>query len=330
MNKAPKYSDLSVIEKTGERHAWDVFGKDDRLGMVNLLTPERVLKAASLVKKGKVFNIEPSRSLPHPGGAKKENRFEEKGAGIQHRTYKHHVHVSRTGRSDKVDDWELHGGLGHMDGLMHMRYREFGYYQGLQDEDLDKGDSLGIERWAQHGIVGRGVFIDVPRYFQKRGQTVDPNKRFALGGDLLDDIAKEQNVEFQPGDIMLLRTGWMQWYLSITPEEREAAHARDAAAGGMECPGIDNDQETAAWLWNNQFSLLFADNQAVEALRTEGSDFQHRRIIALFGMGIGELMDFEALAEDCAQDGVYECMLTAKPVNIPGACGSPASAYAIK
>ncbi len=318
MANLPKFVDLPIFEKTGERHSWGVWGKDDRIGMVNLLTPERVVKAASLVKKGKVFNLEPSRSIPHPGYAKEEP------------SYKHHVHKSRTGRSDKVDDWELHGGMGHMDGLMHMRYREFGYYQGLQEEDLDKGDTLGIERWTQHGLVGRGILIDVPLHFEKMGQKLDPNKRFPIRGDLMEAIAKEEKIEFQPGDIMLLRTGWMRWYLGITPKERELAHERDVAAGGIECPGIDNDKETAGWLWDHQFTLLFGDNQAVEALRTEGSDFQHRRILALMGMGIGELLTFEELSEDCARDGIYECMVTAKPVNIPGAVGSPAHAYAIK
>ena len=51
---------------------------------------------------------------------------------------------------------------------------------------------------------------------------------------------------------------------------------------------------------------------------------------ALMGMGSGEFFIFEELAEDCAQDGVYEFMVTAKPVNIPGAVGSPAHAYVIK
>ena len=323
MPKLPKYSELPIIEKTGERHAWSVWGKDDQLGMINLLTPERVVRAASLVKKGKVFNLEPSRSLPHPGGAAKEYASGKP-------SYEHHIHVSRTGRSDSADKWELHGGLGHMDGLRHMRYREFGYYGGRQEEDLDKGVMLGIERWAQHGLVGRGVFLDVPHYFEKRGEKLDPNKRFPIRGDLMEAIAKQENVKFEPGDIMLLRTGWMRWYLGITPKERAEAHERDEAAGGLECPGIDNDKETAGWLWDHQFTLLCADNQAVEALRTEGSDFQHRRILALFGMGIGELFTFEELSQDCAQDGVYECMFTAKPVNIPGAVGSPAHAYAIK
>jgi len=57
--------------------------------------------------------------------------------------------------------------------------------------------------------------------------------------------------------------------------------------------------------------------------------------IALFltfflGIPIGELWDLEALASDCAGDGVYEFMLTSAPLNIPGGVGSPPNALAIK
>jgi hypothetical protein len=45
---------------------------------------------------------------------------------------------------------------------------------------------------------------------------------------------------------------------------------------------------------------------------------------------LGELFDFETLADDCANDGVYECLFVAKPLNLRGGVGSPANALAIK
>ena len=238
MTDLPKFTELPAFERTGERHSWGLWGKDDQLGMVNLLTPERVTKAASLVRKGKVFNLEPSRSIPHPQRSKNE-------------PYQHHINVRRTGRSDYVDGWELHGGMGHMDGLRHMRYREFGYYQGLQDEELDEKVMLGINLWADHGLVGRGVFLDIPRYFEKRGESVDPNDRLPIGPELMEAVAADEGVEFQPGDIMLLRTGWMRWYLSLSPEERETTHGTvHPGDDGLHCPGLDASRETAAWLWD--------------------------------------------------------------------------------
>ncbi len=324
--KLPKFSELPFFEKTGERYAWGVWGKDDEIGMVNLLTPERVKHAASLVKKGNVFNLEPSRGIPDPGRSSQPLEFQ------------HHINISRTGRSDYVDHWPLHGTMGHLDGLRHHRYREYGYYGGRQEEDLDRDVSIGIEKWAQHGLVGRGILIDVAHHFEKLGQPLAPNKRFYIGPKLMEDIAKEEKITFQSGDIMLLRTGFMGWYLSMTPKEREITdRTLPGRENALDCPVLDRFQTTAAWLWDHQIVAIWADNGALESNTLEGSDpalegtgSNHRRMLALFGMGIGERFTFEELSKDCAKDGVYEFMVTAKPVNIPGAVGSPAHAYAIK
>lgn len=319
MTSLPKYADLPVIEKTGERHSWNVWGEGDQLGMINLLTPERVVRAASLVKKGKVFNVEPTRAIPHPGRS-------------QNKPFEHVMTVHRGGRTDHADHWEFHGGLGHLDGLRHIRYREFGYYGGRQDEELDSQVLLGIDKWAQHGLIGRAVLIDVAGYLERQGDRLHPNERFDITPELIEKIAKEQNVSFEPGDFLLLRTGWMSWYLGLSPKEREKTHGTlsNESPNPLACPGLDATVETAEWLWNNQFCFLIADNVALEAMPVQGGQFQHRRIIPLMGMGVGELFTFDELAADCAEDGVYECMISMKPVNVPGAVGSPASAYVLK
>ena len=53
----PKFATLPIVGQTGERHAWDVFGRSDQLGTVNLLTPELVKRAATLVRTGRVINL---------------------------------------------------------------------------------------------------------------------------------------------------------------------------------------------------------------------------------------------------------------------------------
>ena len=94
---------------------------------------------------------------------------------------------------------------------------------------------LGINLWADHGLVGRGVFLDIPRYFEKRGESVDPNARLPIGPELMEAVAADEGVEFQPGDIMLLRTGWMRWYLGLSPEGR-GGHPRHGASRGRRTP----------------------------------------------------------------------------------------------
>ena len=324
MANLPKFSELPVFEKTGERHAWGVWGKDDEIGMVNLLTPEVVKHAASLVRKGKMFNIEPSKGVPPPNSP-------------EHVVFEHHVSVGVQGRSDYVDHWPLHGGWAHLDGLLHKRYREFGYYGGRQEEDIDRDGLLGIDKWAQHGMIGRGVLIDVAAYLDRHGEVLDTNKRFYIGHELIQNVAREQGVTFASGDIILLRTGWQRWYLGLSAAEKARIGNATAEAERKDIDYIvlDRFQSTAEWLWDHQIVAIWADNGAVESHslgdpEQEGIGSMHRRMLALMGMGIGEFFIFDELAEDCAKDGVYECMVSAKPINLPGAVGSSANAYAVK
>ena len=316
----PRYSELPAFEKTGERHAWGVYGQDDQLGSVNLLTPTRVLAAAKLVRQGRVINLSLTLDTPttlYHGETRSGSR--------------HNMSVNRGGRDDTLDNFALQGSS-QWDGLRHVRYREFGYWGGLQDEEVDGRGLLGIEHWAQHGIIGRGVLIDAVRHFERQGAPLQPTVRTPIGPPDIEACAAAQGVALQDGDILLLRTGWLRWFQSLEHDAKEALRGRlNPGEGGLDMPGLDPSTPTAAWLWDRRIAAIAADNPALEALRVDAAvGFQHRRLIALQGMAIGELWDLEALAEDCAMDGVYEFMLVSAPLNVPGAVGSPANAYAIK
>ena len=100
---------------------------------------------------------------------------------------------------------------------------------------------------------------------------------------------------------------------------------------GMQAPGLDGARETAAWLWNRGISAVAADTHAMEALHVKPEEgFQHRRLLPMLGIAIGEYFHLAPLAADCAEDGVYEFMLVSSPLNILGGVGSPPNAYAIK
>jgi kynurenine formamidase len=316
----PLYSDLPAFEKTGERHAWGVFGEGDQLGTINLLTPVRVIAAAALVRTGRVINL--SLPLDFP-----KTLYH----GETRRGYRHRMTVNRGGRDDVLDNFAMQGSS-QWDGLRHVRYREFGYWGGREDADVDDKGELGIERWAQHGIVGRGVLIDAERYFTTQGRPLVPTEKTCITGADIEACAASQDVVLQHGDIVLLRTGWLRWFQSLTAEAQEGLRGRlNPGEDGLDMPGLDPSVETAAWLWDHRIAAIAADNPALEALRVDAEvGFQHRRLIPLLGMAIGELWDLEALALDCAGDGVYEFMLVSAPLNVPGAVGSPCNAYAIK
>ena len=316
----PSYADLPMFDQTRERHAWSIFGEGDQLGTINLLTPERVVAASRLVRRGAVINL--SLPLDRPTTLYK---------GGSRSGYKHRMTVNRGGRDDVLDNFALQGSS-QWDGLRHIRYREFGYWGGRQDEEVDSANLLGIDHWARHGIVGRGVLLDAAGYFESLGRPLDATRKTPITGDDIEACAATEGVSLQPGDILLLRTGWLRWFLALSGPEQEALRGRlNPGEDGIDMPGLDPSTATAGWLWDHRVAAIAADNPALEALRVDAEvGFQHRRLIALQGMAIGELFDLEALADDCAQDHVYEFMLVSAPLYIPGGVGSPANAYAIK
>ncbi len=309
INSVPKYRDLPLLEGTEERHAWDVFGPGDNLGTINYLTPEHVLESMKLVKRGVSFNLDLPLDQPERPQDGSEGRV----------SYTHNIYRTRGGGDDSLDNFYLQSSS-QFDSLAHVRFGSRGFYQGVTDEELDTG-RLGIDHWSQHGISGRAVLIDLPRFV---GPSFDVHQRTAMDGPMLEAIAKKQGVEFKPADIVLLRTGWMEWYLN----------SKDQGPGRMNVtdpqPGLDGMRETAEWMWDHKITFFAGDNIACEALPPVPLNFQHRRMIPLFGMTIGEIWDFEELAEDCARDGVYEMFLVAKPLNLPRGVGSPINALAFK
>ena len=80
-------------------------------------------------------------------------------------------------------------------------------------------------------------------------------------------------------------------------------------------------------------AAAITDTWGTERLPNETPDcFQPLHIIMLVNAGIhlGEMWDLDALAEDCAADGVYEFQLVAPPLTITGSVGSPVNPQAIK
>ena len=320
MKELPKFSDLPRVGQTEERNAWHVFGQDDQLGTVNLLAAEQVKRAALLVRTGKIINL----NLPLNYPITLYDTPARSG-------YQHHIEVSRAGRDDYLDNFAMQGST-QWDSLRHIRFREFGYYGGRQDQDLDQKHELGIEHWARHGIIGRGILLDAELYLSTRGTPPSMTEKLSIDGQMFEQIAQAERIVFQTGDIVLLRTGWLAWYKALDSDNREKLRGTlHPGPGGLRCPGLDAEQSTASWLWDHRVAAIAADNPAVEALPVDPRPgFQHRRLIALQGMPLGELWDLDELALQCAADGAYEFMLVSAPLYLPGGVGSPANAYAIK
>ena len=89
----------------------------------------------------------------------------------------------------------------------------------------------------------------------------------------------------------------------------------------------------AEYLWDLHIAAIAVNNASVEAWPVPNAPepFQlHSMLLANFGMPLGELFDLDALAADCAADGVYESLLVSSPLHVVGGVASPPNAVAIK
>jgi hypothetical protein len=312
--------------------SWGLFGPDDELGTLNFIDESCVRAAAGLVRRGAVFNLDHRLDAFDPPLA-------------PHRHSPRHSIFSKSGhhRDDYIDGLYLQGST-QIDGLRHFRHQEHGFYNRAPDEKITPGSpTIGINRYAERGIVGRGVLIDIERHLRAQGRRLDHRAGEGYPARLLDEIARAQGVAFRPGDILLMRTGWLDFYFNeLSPTERAAL------PGNLRSPGLEQSHDTLAWLWDNRIAVGASDNVGFEAIparldspfvtardRAAGASplhagLMHPTLIALLGLCIGELWDLEALAADCATTRVYDCMIVAKPLNLVGGVGSPANAVAIK
>jgi hypothetical protein len=139
-------------------------------------------------------------------------------------------------------------------------------------------------------------------------------------------VADAQGTHFETGDILIVRYGWTAWYEQLDADERRAQ-----SEGPHTFIGIAQGDETFRFLWDQHFAAVASDAPSFEAWPADPrSGALHSTLLPLWGMPIGEMFYLEALAEDCARDGVYEFFLTSSPLNKYGGVASPANAIAIK
>ena len=321
MKSLPTFDELPVHPHHPPHSAWGVFGDDDEIGTLNLLTPERVAAAARLVRSGEVFPMSWELELPAP-------------PLFNRQALRHTIHRRRQNVFDDIYDSFNTQSSSQWDGLRHYGHRQFGFYNGLTEEQIaDPTVSRnGIHNWARRGIAGRGVLIDFQRFAAAQGITYSPGVRYGITPEQMQATADWQGVSFQTGDILLLRVGWIGWYCSLDEEER----TRLAQPGAMQVAGMAQGEDTLRFLWDNHFAAIASDNPSFEANPFAGAanappgEAMHDTIIGLWGMPIGVMFTLDTLACACAEDGRYEFFFTAAPLNKLGGVASPPNALAIR
>lgn len=99
---------------------------------------------------------------------------------------------------------------------------------------------------SDHGIVGRGILLDYYAWAIKHGKKYDPLTSHAISVEELKAVAAEQGVEFQIGDILLVRSGYTARYYEL-----EKSDPKKLLAAGVESPclaGVEQSEEMKTWL----------------------------------------------------------------------------------
>jgi kynurenine formamidase len=311
----PAFDELPLIEGLGLRHAWGSFGEGDDLGSINLLTPERVLAGVAQVRSGETISLDLPLDLPNP-------------PLFGRKPYHHEVFaLSRNEMDDRLDGFHLQAST-QWDALSHVRCREHGFWGGRTDNPSNDRNDLGIDRWAEHGIAGRGVLVDVAGHLAAEGRPLDPFAGTVIPLDDVEGALASQGVELQDGDVLCLRTGWVGAYQALDQVGREQlATGRDE----LRFSGLRADEATARFLWDHHVAALCCDNPAVEAVPGDPAvGSLHRRVLPLLGLALGEMFDLERLAQRCRADGRWTFLFVAAPLKVPGGVGSPGNAVAIR
>jgi kynurenine formamidase len=301
---------------------WGRWGEGDELGALNHVGPEQVTAAAGLVRQGKVISM----TLPYDLFGPQVGAFRANPLNMMTATGTDYLNGCQDplpadwgpaytfGFSDDVIVMPNQSGT-QWDGLCHI------FFEGKMFNGFDAGlvsskgaAKCGIEKFRQK-MVMRGVLLDVPRY--KGVDALEPG--YAITAADLDATAAAEGVEVRTGDCVIVRTGLLG---------QRRGKWGDYCGGPA--PGMS--LHTAPWLAEHEVAAIATDTWGVEVRPNEIELFQPLHIVALVHMGLpfGEIWDLEPIAADCADDGVYEFLLSAATLPITGAAGSPLNALAIK
>jgi kynurenine formamidase len=197
-----------------------------------------------------------------------------------------------------------------VDALCHVAW-DGTLFDGISTSEVTSRGAgrLDIAEFA-HGIVGRGVLLDIPRL---RGvKWLEPGEAVRAGE--LEAAEKSLGVRVGTGDILVFRTG---------------QHGRRLAKGSWD-NGYDGEGraglhvDTIPWMHERKVSAFLPDGDGETVPGTvEGVSYPiHALQIPAMGMLCSDSLNLEDLAVACGEEKRWEFMITAAPLRLPRATGS--------
>ncbi|WP_017615648.1 cyclase family protein [Nocardiopsis salina] len=332
-----------------EGSTWGDFGPDDFLGRLNLLTPARVRRGAAEIRDG--LSLPLSLPLDLPGGSVlNPNRHPP--------VLRPNLRRGRVNMNCVMSEFDPHTTDVLSDDLV-LLYTQYStqwdslahvgsvfdvdgsgrpvavYYNGFRagvdvvgpesvdgagppgpgDGSTSSAGRLGIDSMAGHGVQGRGVLIDLERHLGEQRVTVTH--------DVLEDILDRDGITVEAGDVVLFHTGFATRLMEMDGRpDPDVLAAAGAALDGK-------DTRLQEWITDSGIAAIAADNYAVEDHPAAGSLPPssmlplHEHCLFRLGVPLGELWYLDGLATALAERGRSHFFLTAPPLRLPGAVGSP-------
>ena len=318
---------------------WGDFGDDDRLGRLNYLTESTTLRAAKEIQTGKRFSLSLPLDIPATNATNQRRlppalkpvlregkvlfnqpveAFDPGNTGVvsddavllynQHSTQWDafgHMGALFDANGDGVDEPIQYNGFSVLGEHGTPRYGELGAWE------------LDVVPMAQHGVQGRGVMINLRKHYGF--------ERRAVSYDDLMRILERDGISVEKGDIVCLYTGYADKLIELGDDVHQELPK-------THCPAFDGkDTKLQNWITDSELAILVCDNRAVEyehgpvpeGTRAPGLPL-HELCLFKLGIHLGEMWYLTELAEWLEANGRYRFFLTAPPLYMPGAVGSPA------
>lgn len=328
---------------------WGDFGPDDQLGRLNLLTPDKLRQGIAEVRDGLSFCL--SLPLDYPGGnvlnparhppvlrpTLRQGRV----------NFNSRIADLLADRSDVICDdlailhlqystqWDSLAHVGAFFDADGDGIPEAVYYNGFRarheirgpSDSADAGasgsglastssaDALGIQNMAEKAVQGRAVLIDLAAHFGSARQSI--------GYEQIAAVMAADQVVVEPGDIVCFHTGFGDALLGMgrQPSQHQVENT---------CCVLDGrDERLLQWITDSGIAAIAADNYAVEGLPARHRDGccaalpLHEHCLFKLGVHLGELWWLTPLARHLRAAGRSRFLLTAPPLRLPGAVGSP-------
>src|SRR5262249_25396398 len=340
-----------------EGSTWGDYGSEDELGRMNELTPAKVKEGIAEVKEGKTFCL--SMPLDYPGGAVLNPRRHPPQLRPTLRegrpNWLYRMGWETPGMTDVINDdvailhlqystqWDA---LSHVGALFDANGTGkevptfYNGYQGgvdlagpsdakdagalpgatLEARSTSSARALGIENLALKCLQGRAVMIDLFAHFKRR--------RHAVSYEDLMGICAADAIKVEPGDFVCLRTGFDE--LILEGNKQPDPHLLQTS-----CAGLDgSDRRLQQWVSESRLVALISDNYAVELTNRPLEPGQcallplHQHCLFKIGVNLGELWRLSELADWLRASNRSRFLLTAPPLRLPGAVGSPVTPVA--